>query len=427
MAVVRQLLFLLVVLGLATGAAFGASGPRITLRLEDATVADAAVAITRVSGVPIDAGKALPRMEPPTAPPRASFAWENASLDRVLRELCARFRCGCVGGPEGYALFSTRLPRKGPVAFEKEGVRVAVAGVARTERRATRLGPAPGPADPYHSGIAVALLADLDEARADWDARVENVAARDDRGNRLGGGLSGHPLWNTFPHQRLIMLQMPLESGQARRLTSLDGELVLSRRRAGKRFELPYPAPGRVSQRRVEPELTVAVSQARPPAATPTAEHPDAPAAPLSYPAFEAEQGPSVLLRVYRPTDPENPDASESCPVPSAVGRSGKSYPGRNSTGGARTEDGWTLAHAVVYFPGAAEPLEKLVWELPGPKEREARLRFRLLDVPIPAADALPVQMWLPPERELPAEARGSRSGGGALRSQVRLHGAAAA
>src|SRR5438105_6076430 len=112
MAPIARMAFLLALLSLAAGAACGAPGAGISLRLVDVTLADAAAAISRASGTAVEASPAAGGPRAAGAELHAGFAWENASLDRILRDVCARFQCGCSRGSAGYTLYPAAPFRK---------------------------------------------------------------------------------------------------------------------------------------------------------------------------------------------------------------------------------------------------------------------------------------------------------------------------
>src|SRR5436853_4710850 len=105
MAQVPRLTLLLPARFLAAGASFGTPSSGITLRLRETTLAETAAAVSRASGTSVQVSPGVVAPGLPGAAVRAGFAWENASLDRVLREVCARFQCRCGQDGAGYALY----------------------------------------------------------------------------------------------------------------------------------------------------------------------------------------------------------------------------------------------------------------------------------------------------------------------------------
>lgn len=411
------------------------SGGRITLRLQEVTLAEVAAAITAACGVRIDPSAVLSTR----TGERASFAWDNASLDRVLRELCGRFRCGCGAGLAGeYRLYPAVAGPRSPIRFTGEGVTVFLTGVARNESQRQQLVGGVRRQDAGQQDVSVSLLVDLGEERADLLARIEGLIAVDDLGNRLLERFPWGEMGKTYPSQRFGLYQLPLADGRARTLASVEGTLVLFRRGfGGPPLELPYPGPG-ASARHSKGEEWLQVSRSRPAAPVPAElfarDHPDLPATLLAHRAFEAEEGPSLVMEARQADDPVNPEASQTFRTPRAIGRSGASYPGRSGGGGSRSADGWTELFTTVSFPGAEEPLEKLVWDFRAREQVVLRLPIRLTNLPLPALDALPVQQELRmvppsyPPLPLPSTppAPFFRPGGATLRSEVRLLSSAA-
>lgn len=411
--------------------------PRITERLPKATLTEAAEALGQRFKLRIDPGPAL-EADPGLKTETAEINWRNASLDEAMRLLCSRFRCSCYEVDGRYVLHPAVPVRKSPAVFSQGGVTLTLGGVARTERRRSRIYPAPGGGAPQprleelHGDLTLSLTIDLDAEHADWDVQIERVQGRDDLGNQLTQRFPWSSFGRTFPGRRTGLSVLPLTQPEAHRLEWLQGDLILSPTKRAETLETPYPAPGETQQRALPGGGAVAVSQAQPLAPTPGEEHagiyPPELKAPLSRPMFEVEQGPSLLRRIETPGDQE--PIPPIVTGPRAVGRSGRSYPGWGGGGGGLTRDGLHLEYTSLFFADAREPLDRLIWELPN-TGGELRIPFRLTNIVIPATDALPAQAYwrrIEPEEfgQEPVSGAPSpydRKGGASLREAVRLLG----
>src|SRR3954451_6280871 len=92
------------VLAAAGGSPGRSENPRISLKLENVTPAEAAAQLGRAAGLRVDFpgtfGAALP--EPAE---RASYDWTNTSFARALRQLCEKYNLRPSRLPGGYALY----------------------------------------------------------------------------------------------------------------------------------------------------------------------------------------------------------------------------------------------------------------------------------------------------------------------------------
>src|SRR5205085_6394518 len=116
-----------------------AQNPRLSLRLEKVTAAEAADRLAAAAGVRVD----LPAARQPgggTAglQERTDFDWRDATLARALRELCERCSLASYRSVTGYTLLPTSRPVSPPrplPAVEKNGYRIFLRSVGVSENR----------------------------------------------------------------------------------------------------------------------------------------------------------------------------------------------------------------------------------------------------------------------------------------------------
>jgi hypothetical protein len=112
-----------------------AQNPKVSLKVENATLAEAAAALGNAAGIaveiPRDAGVPGAAAEPP---PRATFDWTNVSFAQALRQLCSKYHLRPSRGSGAYALAPDlapppAVPPKRVGLVEKNGVRLYVRSV----------------------------------------------------------------------------------------------------------------------------------------------------------------------------------------------------------------------------------------------------------------------------------------------------------
>src|SRR5438874_2296388 len=191
----RVLPLLIVVATLLTLAApCRADNPPVSLKVENATCAEATAQLSKAAGVSVQLYTTnLPpgaQVQPnPDLEKKASFDWSHATFAQALRQLCEHYnlRPGRqMGG--GYLLWpagnAPPLAAEKPVGlFEKNGLRLSAQGVQMMENRSISF-VANGQAW-NNASTSVTLQCRLAAGDADSIAGIENATAKDDRGNLL--------------------------------------------------------------------------------------------------------------------------------------------------------------------------------------------------------------------------------------------------
>src|SRR5689334_15478997 len=92
-----------------------AANPRVSLKVEKATAREAAAALSKASGVPLEIrpyptlpGRTLPML--PDLNERATFDWTDVTFARALRDLSERYHLGGRASAGGWVLDQMGLP-----------------------------------------------------------------------------------------------------------------------------------------------------------------------------------------------------------------------------------------------------------------------------------------------------------------------------
>src|SRR5947207_3430541 len=88
-----------------------AANPKVSLKVENATAAEAVAALSRAAGIPLEFS--LPRTLPGAPVPpfvaavneRTSFDWSGVSFARALRQLCGKYGLALNRRTGGYSLY----------------------------------------------------------------------------------------------------------------------------------------------------------------------------------------------------------------------------------------------------------------------------------------------------------------------------------
>lgn len=415
-----------------------AANPRVSLKVESASCAEAVAALGRAAGVPIELS--LPRL-PEGAPlpasylalgEKATFDWTGVPLSRAMRQLCERYRLRPFrSAVAGYAFQLQAAPAPAPgaaaPAVERNGVRVSLRSLQISDGRGIRFDGAGG-----FGGLGAMTLSfagEVTDGDGEAIAGVENVVARDDQGNVLPGeerrfffGSSG----GQFPDEWTSSASLPAPHPRARKLQWVEGDLMAFRSVRPVRLEVPLPLTG-PSARLQDGELTLIVSRYRTlPAAPDEGEEADLPAGFIRQPA-PADAGPSVRARLFYPTSTRVTGRGGGWSfTPQAEGAAGRLYPGVALRGGGGASDGqWTVNDTTWVFPGMNEPPVRLVWELVQKTHPEKLVSFRLHDVPLPEESVFVPRREAPPSPARSPAADPERpfyeEGGATLLSPVRI------
>jgi hypothetical protein len=410
--------------------------PRVSLKVENATLEDAASALAQAAGVTLEVnlpkfppGAALPPGAPSTE--KVTFDWTNSSLARAMRQLCEKFNLRPARRPGGYQLHPTFQPpgvepkRVGLV--EKSGVRLFARSINVYDSRGVNFVDANN-AWGGNARVNLTLGAEMGDGDGEAVAGIENVTARDDQGNFLVNDQQQafHYVDNAapFPDEWHGSVNLPGPHPKAKKLAWVEGDFVVFRSVRPVRVEIPLPLKEK-SVRAQAGELIIAASRYR---VIPKAE-PENDEADLPGPRFGAQpaaSGPIVRVRVFVPIGTRYSSRAGGWGMPPfAVGASGKSYPAQTFHGGSSGSDGqWTVFDTTWMFPGMEEEPVKLVWDLVEKTRPEKLFSFRMADVPLPAPELFVARLQPAPRPSVPAPSRPFyEQGGGTLVSRIEVAG----
>jgi hypothetical protein len=423
-----------------------ADNPRVSLKVENATCAEAAAALGKAAGIPVEIYRPPQREGAPAPKPipalkeKASFDWSNVRFAQALRQLCGRYELVARGYRGVYQLYPggaglpASMPEKPVGLVTRNGLRLFARGIQIYENQSRSVNFAGGPANDWGSAsMSFSLSAIFDDGDAATIAGLENVVAADDLGNFMPARPQFQEYYSDFggpssyPDEWSGGANFDVPPPNARKLAWLEGDLMVYRTIRPVRAEVPLPLREKVVRQEVG-ELTFVLSRYRSGTEEMGEEDdtvvlPDQNIGPMPEPSGPRLRMQSMVPRGSR-TRGRTPGSGT---LPYAVGESGKIYwpePGENTGRGNGQVVIWDY---TLLFRNVPEPLVKLVWDLVE-KDNPVRLcSFRMTDIPLPPAPrpaarpagTRPVQPARPPapggdrpyfERE-----------GGVLVSQVRL------
>jgi hypothetical protein len=204
--------------------------------------------------------------------------------------------------------------------------------------------------------LALATKLETPAAGQDEIRYFQSAWALDDRGTLLTADF--RPPWFTGPTDPLLFsAPHPL----ATELRWVEGELMTLPNRRNVRIEMRFPQPGSAAIHREGDDVLLGLSVDQQPI-------PSAPVPPLiKAPLPPEDTHPHLRIRfAFRNMALESvPMGVHSVPLPRGIGKSGASYVGSSSGTSFYHIRNWVEHVQDVTFPGAGEPLSRLVWEIP--------------------------------------------------------------
>ena len=328
-----------------------ARNPKVNLKLDQVTAAEAIKALTKAAGVSIrapqiGAAKAVQgAVVPAVLQEKHSFDWSAARLGEALRQLCSRYelRLSRDYRTGGYSLYSApgfAIPA-GPPGIglvEKQGVKLAVSSATSNYYRNVNFAAGGGPQVNGSAQLNLQLAARLRDLDPLKIAGIANVTAKDDTGNVLVSNQRGMISWSgsyggNFPDEWRGNVSLSNPHPQAKKLTWLEGDLLVYRVVHHVRVELALPP----TQKLVKKELgglLIALSDYRPTGKAPATQ--DDLGLPGLQPAGAGPPGPSFRLRIVMRAGKSYVDErGNSYMQPRVLDAEGKPIPvgGTSSTG----------------------------------------------------------------------------------------------
>lgn len=388
-----------VVLGMCTAAPVGAQNPKLNLRVEQVTFAEALGALSKATGISLQVYQ--PRL-PPNFPVRptearqmekASFNWEGVTLAKALRDLAERYGVRPMrryGAYEFYPGSVPKLPEKLTGLVEQDGLKLFARSVMihqQNNRAVNFVGEDQNFGESDTMTLALGgVLAERDPATL---AGVENVVAVDDLGNRLEwrrqGVYGSSSDFGTFPDEWSHNLYFRSPAPRAKKIVSLQGDLMGYRSVRPRKVEVPLPLPEKVVKREAG-EATVIFSAYRElPPVDPEEDKPEVVGLPpnVNVRGRSPVQGPVVRMRIV--TANAQPAVYSTREMPYVIGASGRQYRGTALGGGSTLGAGNVrVADSVYYFPDLEEPAVRIGWETVERGEVVKLSSFRMTDIPLP-------------------------------------------
>jgi hypothetical protein len=420
------LVMLLLVAALPPAAA---ENPRISVKLESATFAEAAAALSRTSGIPVQHWSArlpagLVRRPEPLLNEKASFDWTNVTFSIALRQLCDRYNLQPSPSTGGVYVLNPAGARPAPPArlaglVEKNGIRLYARSVDIYTNRSRRLDFLRGATEGTGgSTLYLSISGAVPGGDADTIAGFENVVARDDMGGILLPAQRPSPTFGRssvgpFPDEWTIGIVLPGPHPKAKRLAWVEGDLMVYR--LTRRHHLEFTLPLTEGRKRVG-DAVVELSR--------------------YDPGDREDTGPTVQMQVDVPSvSAIRPDGYQGS-IPLLVGASGRIYlPGGSSFGGGGGTSGYHY-RAEGSFQPIDEPLVKVLFQLVERSQPERLCTVRMEGIPLPPEVVLaaprpaPHPVNPPPPVRAPSTAGSDRpyfqQGGGILVSKVEPEGRAA-
>ena len=341
------------------------------------TAQEAAARLGQDSGIPISLD--VPRFPAGAQVPalyqrlndRHSFDWKQTTFAVALRQLCQRYSLQPVRRWGAYSLHAvsgasraTRPSRE--VQVEKAGMVFYVRKITSRDNRVRDLTGQGGTLPEQTLWVDLGL--DLGKRDSDEIAGLDNVVARDDRGqilitDRPAGRLPSlsTPADTPYPDEWTGSVYLSLPHALAERLAWLEADVVGYESVKSHRMEIPLPAKPESSKASV---------------------------AGMSVELVEFRSGgdstaPHVRVRVYMPSQAGGV-SGDAMPYPSLVGESGRLYPPtRPSAQGGSSGAG--IAYTLdCDYPPIGEPVQKAVFRIVERGKPTRLARVRVEGVPLP-------------------------------------------
>jgi hypothetical protein len=383
---------LLLAIGLAPPAC--AQNPRLDLKLEGVTAAEAVAQLGRAIGAEVELRRQpLPSTgQPPPAPEldeKASFDWRGVSLARALRQLCGRYNLRSYRAPEGGFWLSPLGPAtvpalQAPPAVEKNGLRLFVRSVSVFENMSAAF--VPGLGEWNGASVYLQLGCQALDGDAEAIAGVDNVTARDDMGNLLVAEQDmGHSYYGAsgpYPDEWSGGANLPMPHPRTKKLVWLQGDLMGYPRVKPIRVEIPMPAAGGRTRKQVGNMifLVSGFEAATDIEVTQESLLPPAEGTQQQQPGFR------VRVRIVTPRDSRvTPRFGSYWDLrPLAVGASGKTYRSRSTSQDSSFDDGQVRFYDATCSFAMEEKPASLRWEAVERAEPRKLFSFRLADIPLP-------------------------------------------
>jgi hypothetical protein len=365
----RRLAVVLFLLALCFSGAAVQASPRITLKLEGATLHDALLQLRQATGWDLrgPSGEGSELYEPGEKDPKASFNWKEASLGKVCRDLGEAFRCVPQSAQQNSIRFETR-PGAGArplVASTREGV-TFIAGSVSLVHSLELSGPKPQ----AKSACEIKLLLRPSDGDPGGFYGLDKVRGVDNLGKPVRWDrtdmLRPEPGAKGRPDEWAVDATLTGMDPRARQLAFLEGQLVLYREAQNVRVEMPLAPPLSLPFRRA--------------------------AGPVELTVFQAQQvSPNnVQLRMEAswPTEVEVSTTSHNnvgWPYPAVRLASGRISRMGGSANAGLADNKRRVALSCAFEGNMGDPPIAIVWDFMVRSQADRRIPFRLERIPLVA------------------------------------------
>jgi len=383
----RPLPLLLSLVALAAAVRAGADNPRITLRLERATVAEIAAALSKAAGVPVslygevqDPGEQPPAIE--GLERKTSVDWKALPLADALRDLCKKYPLQPTrsqGG--GYALQPLFEAPPAPVArrvglVEQQGLRLYALGANLNINRTLRFdgGPQEGV-----NVLVIEVAGELPGGVAESVAALANITAQDDLGHVLmpvGEAVGRNVYVPAYPDEFRGQLAFNRPHPRAKKLAWVQGDVLVHRTFTPHAIQIPLPVVP-AGTRKVAGAFTIEASGYEPVARIPMDQ----------LPSPDFKPGPKVTIRIHTRPGVELPEAEEIWrSVPALVDQAGRLYAPIAADPNPGDPQPGTLEISCIY-PAPQAPVSHLLLRVVERSPPQKWFTFRMKDIPLPPED----------------------------------------
>ena len=219
------------------------AGPRVTLKLENATLHEAFRQLSRQTGLQFRSqdGAGDEDYKDPVGAKRSRFDWKNAPLGAVIRELCGAYGVSASAmGDNGFWFQPGPLPKRREVV--KDGIAFSIPSISQSESLLL----IPGQPKPRVTrGLSIRLAARAEDGDGDVIGPISRLTVTDAGGRTIDATASGtSESGYGLPDERYRSIYIPWPAEHAPRLQRIEGEMTLYSQVQEQRFAFPVPLKG---------------------------------------------------------------------------------------------------------------------------------------------------------------------------------------
>lgn len=375
-----------------------AQNPRLTLKLTGVTCAEALDALSKATGIPVSVGTTRSRIVPAVGDgslnQKANFSWEGITFANALRAVCDRYNLRPSRQGDSYTLVPATAPpvvkQENRVGLcEVDGHRFYAKSVSwyQSSSRSVQF-PNGAPQASGSGSLSLSVegrLGALDSAAL---AGVENVTATDDLGNRMQVTASARSLLlfglgrssGTFPDEWSQTFSFRSPHPGARKIATLEADVMSFRKTEQKTREVAYPFPGGVARQQLGARVMVVTEE---PAAKEREELRQ-----FGIPELLPGDGERSLGFRVRIAVPTGDTAGYPREVPVLYDETGRAYTATSRGTRSAAVGKWRIYETRYDYEGLVATPRRLVWKSTEKSDPVKLFRLRMTDIPLPPAPA---------------------------------------